>query len=195
MLARLMPRSLAVALLLAGLLVVALLSLPGTASADSLIEAEPAPGETIGEQPDVILLRFDRELELRRGVNDVQVFDAEGRRVDDGEAQVAGYGGRTMIAHLAEAVEEGELTVVWGVRFAGSGQDVRGEFDFAIDAGAPEREGPAVAVSEPRSTQSIVLWTIAIIIAVGLFALLLFYLRVATDNAKSSLEDPGDSQH
>lgn len=170
------------------------LALPAaTAQADTLVEAEPAPGETIGEEPEVILLRFDRDLALEAGANSVAVIDAEGRRVDDGQAKIAGYSARAMVVHLGEAVEEGELTVAWTVQFAGSGERVQGAFDFAIEPGAePEEPEAALEPGEPRSGQSIVLWTVAIMAAAALFALLLFYLRVATGNAQSSLEEPGE---
>lgn len=175
------------------LMLVAALLFPAVSQADALIEAEPAPGETIGEGPEVILLRFDRDLELERGANQVQVFDGEGNRVD-GAAEIAGYSPRTIIVRLAEPVEEGDITVRYTVSFADSGARVEGEFDFTIEPGVVE-EPDVAAVGEPRSEQSIVLWTIAIMIAIALFAMMLFYFRVATDNAQSSVQESDDAQH
>lgn len=195
MTARIFPRILMMAAL-AGVLVVALVAaLPAQAHADDLIEAEPAPGEVIGEEPEVILLRFDRDLVLKRGAHEVEVFNDDGERVDDGHAEIAGYSQRTMIVHLAAPVEEGEVVVLYSVRFAESGETLEGEFDFAIEPGLEEEEAGEAVVGEPRSEESIVLWTIAVMLAIALFVLMLYYLRVATDNAKSSLEEPGDSHH
>ena len=180
--------------LIIAVLLAAAVALPAAASADALIEAEPAAGETIGEEPEVILLRFDRDLELTRGANAVSVFDGAGERVDDGQAEIAGYSPRTMVVHLAEPVEEGDVTVQYRVRFADSGAAVEGGFEFAIEPGVVE-EAAVAAVGEPRSEQSIVLWTVAIMSAIAIFVLLLYYLRVATDNAQSSLQEPDDSHH
>ena len=189
------PLRLAIGALTVALLMFAAGALfPAVAQADALIEAEPAPGETIGEGPEVILLRFDRDLALERGAKQVGVFDGEGNRVDNGAAEISGYSPRTMIVRLAEPVQEGEITVRYSVRFADSGETVEGEFDFAIEPGVVE-EPEVTAVGEPRSEQSIVLWTVAIMLAIALFALLLFYFRVATDNAQSSVEESDDSQH
>ena len=188
------PIRLTVGALIVALLLFAAALWPASVRADVLIEAEPAPGETIGEEPEVILLRFDRDLELTRDVNTVAVFDAAGERVDDGQAEIAGYSPRTMVVHLAAAVEEGDVTVRYRVRFADSGETVDGEFDFAIEPGVVE-DAEVAAVGEPRSQQSIVLWTVAIMVAIALFALMLYYLRVATDNAQSSVQEADDSHH
>ena len=189
-----LPRWLALALVAAGAGLAGVLALPATtAEADRLVEGDPAEGETVGEEPEVVLLRFDRDLAVEAGTNSVAVIDAEGRRIDDGKAEISGYSARTMLVHLGETGTEGDLTVTWTVRFAESGDRVQGTFDFAVEPGAdPEEEEPALATEEPRSGQTIVLWTVAVIGAVALFALLLFHLRVATGNAQSSLEEPGE---
>lgn len=189
------PLRLAIGALTVALLMFAAGALfPAVSQADALIEAAPAPGATIGEGPEVILLRFDRDLALERGANQVEVFDGVGNRVDGGAAEISGYSPRTMIVHLAEPLEEGEITVRYSVRFADSGATVEDEFGFAIEPGVVE-EPEVAAIGDPRSQQSIVLWTVAIMIAIALFAMLLFYFRVATDNAQSSVEESDESQH
>ena len=72
---------------------------------------------------------------------------------------------------------------------------MEGAFDFAIEPGFEGDEIEEVALGEPRSEQSIVLWTIAILLAITVFALLLYFLRVVTDNAQSSLQPPDDAPH
>lgn len=182
------------ALVLGLAVLLGVLGLPAAVvDADALIEAEPAPGETIGEEPEIILLRFDEDLALEADANRIAVIDAEGRRVDDGKAEITGYSQRAMLVRLAEAVTEGEFMVAWAVRFAASGEREQGAFDFAVELGA-EPEGPEAALEPeaPRSGQSIVLWTVVVMAAIALFALLLFHLRVATGTAESSLEDPSE---
>ena len=44
------------------------------------------------------------------------------------------------------------------------------------------------AAGEPRSSQSLVLWTVAILAGIALTATLLYFLRLASGNARSSLE-------
>ena len=111
----------------------------------------------------MILLRFDRDLALKKGAHAVEVLNEAGESVG-GEAEISGYSRRTMIVHLEEAVEEGEVSVLYSVRFAGSDETVEGAFDFAIEPGFEGEEIEEVALGEPRSEQSIVLWTIAIML-------------------------------
>ena len=171
---------------------------PGRVSADALLESEPPADEVIGEAPEAFTLTFDRPLLLEPGVNSVAIVDDQGVRVDDGASALSTFSARTMVARLAEGVEpEGALEVVYVVRFADGGEELAGGFGFTIEPGAePEPHEAAVdVVAEPRGVESIVLWTIVILLAVALFGLLLFYLRVATDNARSSLEPPDESAH
>ena len=62
----------------------------------------------------------------------------------------------------------------------------------------PHFEGEAEesgGVSTPSSDEGIVLWTLAIMAAVALFVSGAYYLRYATDNAQSSVEEPGEDPH
>ncbi len=188
------PLRASIAALAVALLVAASLPAAPRAQADDLIEAEPHPGQTVGEAPEVVLLRFDGDLALRKRAHDVEVHDARGERVDDGHAAIAGYSPRTMVVRLAAPPEEGELTVRYSVRFAGTGETLRGEFAFTVEPGF-EAEAPAVEAGEPRSSQSVVLWTIAVVLAAALFASLLYYLRVETGTAQSSVEEPDPPEH
>lgn len=165
-------------------------------AADGLIESEPHAGQTIGETPHLILLTFDQDLASEPGANSVAIVDADGVRVDDRSAEISGYSARSMIVRVAGGVEaEGDLTVVWVVRFAGQREDTQGSFVFSVQPGAePVEELEAAAEPfEERSEQSIVLWTIAILLAIAVAVLMLYYLRVATGNATSSLDGGHDS--
>ena len=171
--------------LLVALLAVGLLAAP--LSADELIESEPPAGETLGEAPEAILLTFDEPLALEPGANSAAIIDAEGFRVDDGSAQISTYSARTLIVRLAHGLEpEGPLRVAYSVRFA-DGSERDASFAFTIEHGAAEHAVVEVA-GEPRSSQSLVLWTVAILAGIALTATLLYFLRLASGNARSSLE-------
>lgn len=170
--------------------------LPGAAAADELVESEPPAGEVLGEAPHVILLTFDEELQLEPGLNSAAIIDADGNRVDDGRAEISGYSARSLLVRLRDGVEpEGDLTVVWVVQFAGRGEPSEGSLAFRVEPGAAPEEPAAAEPVVPRSSQSLVLWTVAILIGVAVFALLLYYLRVATGNARSSVDPPGGDSH
>lgn len=191
------PRALRLLVVMATAALLAAL-LPAGVSGDGLVTSEPAAGEILGEAPHVVLLTFDQPLALEAGANSAALLDGDGVRVDDGKAEIAAYSDRALIVRLAAGVEpEGPLRAVWVVTFAGSGQVVEGSLAFSVQPGhEPSEEVEAVAEpSPPRGTESIVLWTVAIVMSTAVFVLLLYFLRVATGNAKSSVDGVDDSAH
>lgn len=179
-----------IALLL--LAVATVVGMIGVAGADELVQTEPHADELVDHTPESIVLTFDEPLLLEPGVQSAVIMDADGVRLDDGGAAIATYSDRVLVVKPAPGVElEGAVRVFYVVTFA-SGADLTGEVEFEIEPGVtlPAVEPPA---GEGRSSESIVLWTVAILGGVALFALLAFYLRVATDNAQSSLEEPSES--
>jgi methionine-rich copper-binding protein CopC len=165
------------------------------AAADELVKSDPPASETIAHAPETILLTFDEPLLLEPGANSAAIVDEEGVRVDDGQAEISGYSDRSLLVRPQYGTElEGEVFVAYVVTFA-SGESRTGAIEFTVD---PEFEGGAEepgGVSTPSTDQGIVLWTLAILAAVALFVSGGYYLRFATDNAKSSVEEPGDDQH
>lgn len=171
---------------------IALLALAQTASADELIQAEPGADATVAEVHQV-LLTFDRSLATLAGAHVVEVYDGHGERVDDGGAAISTYSRRTLIVPLKGHLE-GDLTVRYRVLTAaddrGAGTTLNGGYRFTVDesaAGSAEAE-PAAAAAETKSSQGIVLWTVAILIGIGFAGALLFFVRLATGNSRSSLE-------
>ncbi len=161
---------------------------------------EPPAGETVGEAPEVIVITFDERLALEPGVNSVAVLDAEGQRVDDGQAAIAGYSPRTLIVRLNPAVEpEGALRVVYVVQSAESGRTLQGEFSFTVEPGAAPAAEAEAAVEEDaaggRSEQDLALWTVGILLGSAVTAYALYQLRVVTGNARSSVEHVQDAPH
>ena len=176
------------------LAVAASLALTPSADADELVQSEPHASETIDHAPEVILLTFDEPLLLEPGANSAAIVDEEGERVDDGQAEISGYSDRSLLVRPQYGTElEGAVSVAYVVTFV-SGESRTGSIEFTVDPqfeGAGEESG---GISTPASDQGIVLWTLAIMAAVALFASLAYYLRFATDNAQSSLEEPGEDE-
>ena len=123
------------------------------------------------------------------------IVNEEGERIDNGQAQVSTYSNRTLVVRPAPGYEiEGEVGVYYSVTFE-SGSTLANVVDFSVDF---EFEPPVLQIdqpSPPRSSESIVLWTLVILGAVAVFTLLGYYLRYATDNARSSVEPQGDEHH
>ena len=175
--------------------VLLLAALPGPVWADTVIESEPPADEIVGEAPEAILVTFDEPLALQPGATSVALLDAEGVRLDDGRAAISTYSRRTVVVHFAEGREpEGPVTVVWLATFASDGAVRDGQFTFTVEPGAVPVVEPAEAAA-PRSSQGIALWTVVILGGMAVFALLLYSLRVATGNARSSVDPVGDGDH
>ena len=163
------------------------------AMADELVRAEPGPDATLAEAPHQVLLTFDRPLAALAGAHDVEIFDADGKRVDDGRAGLSTYSPRTLIAPIAGEIE-GPLDVSYSVLTAagerGAGQRLTGGYRFTIDPAstAGEEGRGAEAAGESKSSQGVVLWTVAILIGIAFAGAMAFFLRVATGTSRSSLE-------
>ena len=176
------------------LAVTASLALAQPVAADELVQSEPHASETINHAPETILLTFDEPLLLEPGANSAAIIDEQGVRVDDGRAEISGYSDRSLLVRPQYGSElEGAVSVAYVVTFA-SGESRSGSIEFTVD---PQFEGAEESgvISTPATDQGIVLWTLAIMAAVALFVSLAYYLRFATDNAQSSLEEPGGDEH
>lgn len=167
----------------------------GAVSADELIESEPHIGDTLDHSPESIILTFDEPLLLEAGQNSVAIIGEDNVRLDDGKAQISAYSTRSLVVRPAPGVElEGEISIVYLVNF-GSGAQASGDFAFAVEPGVPQPDDEVAPVGEPRSSESIVIWTIMILAGVALFSVLAYYLRYATDNARSSIADSDEAPH
>ena len=163
------------------------------ASADELVRAEPGPDAMLAEAPHQVLLTFDRPLAALAGAHDVAIYDESGKRVDDGHAGLSTYSPRTLIAPIKGKIE-GPLDVSYRVLIAagerGSAQRLTGGYRFTIDPSATAGESGqgAQAAGESKSSQGVVLWTVAILIGIAFAGAMAFFLRVATGTSRSSLE-------
>ncbi|HEX5712472.1 MAG TPA: CopD family protein [Solirubrobacterales bacterium] len=130
-------------LAVAALAVAALLSAPSAVQAHATLEAtSPQRGATVQQQPEAVAFRFSEPVEGSFGA--IRVFDAEGARVDEGDAfHPEGEGTRIAVA-LKPDLPDGSYTATYRVVSA-DGHIVSGGFVFAI--GRPGR-APEETVAE-----------------------------------------------
>lgn len=126
-----------------GVLLVALLLAPGAALAHATLEgSSPARGATVKQQPSEIVLRFSEPVEGNFGA--VRVYDAEGERVEEGDAFHPGGEGAKLAAGLRSDLADGSYTATYRVVSA-DGHIVSGGYVFSI--GRPGRV-PSETVAE-----------------------------------------------
>lgn len=168
----------------------ALALLSPTGAREYLIQEEPERGATVAEAPHQLILTFDRPLAQLRGAHHVEVTDGAGKRVDDGHTSISTYSQRTLIVPI-HAEGDGALEVHYNVLLIGDGEHLRvsSAYEFSVDHSLSPIEGEAgVAAATTKSSQALVLWTIAILIGISVAGGLVYFLRMATGNSRSSLE-------
>lgn len=168
----------------------ALTLLSPTGASEYLIQEEPERGTTVAEAPHQLILTFDRPLAQVKGAHQVEVIDSAGHRVDDGQPSISTYSRRTLVVPI-HAEGDGTLEVHYRVRLLGDGEsiDVISSYNFSVDhslgpIGGDQIEAPATA----KSSQALVLWTVVILIGIAVAGGLIYFLRMATGNSRSSLE-------
>ncbi len=170
--------------------VLALLLSDAVGASEYLIQQEPESGATVAEAPHQLLLTFDRDLAQISGAHHVEVTDHEGYRVDDGYANISNYSLRTLVVPI-HAEGDGDLEVSYTVQLVEGDQTipVSSSYSFTIDHEYVPIEGEAIdALATEKSGQALVLWTIAILLGIALVGALVYFLRMATGNSRSSLE-------
>lgn len=180
--------------LLAAAVLLALLALlavtRSSGASDFLIQTEPPAGSTVASAPYQLLLTFDRPLAQLTNAHHVEVTDASGQRVDDGHADISTYSLRTLVVPL-HAKDDGELHVRYSVLLSGDGEhlQVQSSYAFRIDHTLEGEAGEAVeAPATAKSGQALVLWTIVILLGTAAVGGMLYFLRMATGNSRSSLD-------
>ena len=161
-----------------------------TGASDYLIQEEPEQGSTVAEAPHQLLLTFDRPLAQIKGVHHVEVTDSSGYRLDDGHADISTYSQRTLVVPI-HAEGDGTLQVDYTVLLIGDGEhlEISSSYSFTVDHDlAPIEGGAAAGSASEKSSQALVLWTIAILIGIAFAGGMVYFLRMATGNSRSSLE-------
>ncbi|MYG90930.1 MAG: copper resistance protein CopC [Chloroflexi bacterium] len=151
-----------------------------TGASEYLIQEEPERGATVAEAPHQLLLTFDRPLAQIKGA----------LHVDDGHVEISTYSQRTLIVPI-HAEGDGTLSVDYRVLLVGDGEhlQISSSYDFTVDHSLVPIEGEALeAPAAAKSSQALVLWTIVILIGIAFAGGMIYFLRMATGNSRSSLE-------
>jgi methionine-rich copper-binding protein CopC len=170
--------------------VFALALLSPTGASEYLIQEEPERGATVSEAPHQLILTFDRSLAQIKGAHHVVVSDGAGHRVDDGHPVISTYSQRTLVVPI-HAEGDGPLEVDYSVLLIGDGEylPVQSSYSFTVDHSLVPIEGEEFAApATAKSSQALVLWTIAILLGITFAGGMIYFLRMATGNSRSSLE-------
>lgn len=128
---------------LLAVLVIALLAAPAAASAHATLEGSvPSRGATVKQPPGAVAFRFSEPVEGNFG--SVRVYDAEGERVDDGDAFHPNGEGAKLAVPLRPDLSDGSYTATYRVVSA-DGHIVSGGFVFSIGKAG---RAPAETVAE-----------------------------------------------
>ena len=141
-----MPRSLnRLALALVATLAAALLLAPSAFAHATLEGTSPPRGATVKQQPSAVVFRFSEPVEGNFGA--VRVYDAEGARVDKGDAFHPDGEGAKLGVHLSPDLPDGSYTATYRVVSA-DGHIVASGYVFSIGkAGQAPKETVAELVA------------------------------------------------
>jgi copper transport protein len=130
--------------------VAAMLAVPSGASAHATLEgSSPQRGATVKEEPGEVVFRFSEPVEGNFGA--VRVYDAEGERVDEGDAFHPDGEGPKLGVHLKPGLADGSYTATYRVVSA-DGHIVSGGYVFSIGkAGRAPEETVAELVAAGSS--------------------------------------------
>ena len=98
------------------------------------VEASPAPYTVLPSAPAEVRVRFSEP--LAPGSSTLQVYDAEGRRVDRGDARVDGAD-PTTLAVSVEPLPDGVYLVAWTTVSTADGHTRTGSYRFRVGPGRP----------------------------------------------------------
>jgi methionine-rich copper-binding protein CopC len=150
------PQSLgrALAAAAAALLIAAgglLIASPASAH-DELISTDPVADAALDALPAQLTLTFSGDIATDPGASEVQVTDAAGTQLAEGEPQVEG----TVVTQPLAGAASGAVTVLWKV-VSSDGHPISGEFGFTVPTAAPptptDTPTPSATPSESASEE------------------------------------------
>ena len=142
-----MSRSPWLRILLCSVCLSVLAASPALAHAE-LENATPAEGESLGRAPAEVRLTFAEPVEA--AFSPIEVYDAEGERVDGDDARSDPNDPSVVVASLQEGLPTGSYTVRWTVTSA-DGDPVSGEYSFSV---GESQQGAATARPEGEASPS-----------------------------------------
>lgn len=108
-----------------------LIAAPASAH-DELVSADPAAGAAVDALPAQLTLTFSGELATDPGATELQVTDAAGTSLANGDPVVAD----TTVTQPLAGTASGAITVLWKV-VSSDGHPISGEYTFTVTAPAP----------------------------------------------------------
>lgn len=200
--------SLTFAAVAAALLSVLLWATPAFAH-DELLSTDPASGAVVQASPEQVTLTFSGELIAQEGATAVEVTDASGASLVDGEPVIQ----TNVVTQALAGQASGEVRVLWKV-VSSDGHPISGEFAFTVDAPAPastatptETAAPTdepTATAEPTATPAPsptdsesgidagIPWAIGAVLVLGAAGAVAYLLisRRRRENALAKASDP-----
>lgn len=104
--------------------------------------ADPAVEAVVAEVPTQVRIWFTQELFRRQGMNRVEVYNADGVRVDQDDAAIDDDDRTLVTVSLPPALPDGVYTVRWHSLSAEDGHEGQGEFTFTVAAAAAVEGDP-----------------------------------------------------
>ena len=109
--------------------------------------SEPPAGALVAAAPTQVRIYFTQELFRRQGMNGIQVYAADGERVDLDDAAIDDDNRRLMTVSLKPGLADGDYVVRWFALSADDGHEGEGEFSFAV-AATPITDAQPVTTTE-----------------------------------------------
>ena len=144
-----------------------------------LLRTDPSDGATLEQSPSQVRAWFSAELDT--GMSTLQVFDAEGRQVDNGDGGVDlnDPDHASMVVTLPP-LSDGVYTAHW-YAVLDDGDAVEGEFAFAVgNATVAAGQAPATAASSAAGGGWPLLWVAAGFVGIALVLIVGLTLRRRT---------------
>lgn len=127
------------------------LAAPLSASAhDTLLSSDPAADSSVEVLPEALTLTFSAALIGGGGATVVEVTDAAGTSVTEGEPELDGA---VVTQPLASGAGAGDYHVVWRV-VSSDGHPISGEFGFTVTTGAASDDAEPSADPQTPATQA-----------------------------------------
>ncbi len=121
---------------------------------DELVSTDPAADSTVEALPPQLTLTFSGELASDAGATELQVTDAAGESLGDGDPVVEG----TSVTQALAGAASGPITVLWKV-VSSDGHPISGQYGFTVTAPATPTPTPTgtpapTASATPSDTPS-----------------------------------------
>jgi methionine-rich copper-binding protein CopC len=97
--------------------------------------SEPPAGAVVTTAPAEVRIYFTQDLFRRQGMNGIEVYDADGVRVDQDDPAIDDDNRRLMQVTLQPDLPDGLYTVRWFSLSAEDGHEGEGEFTFTVATG------------------------------------------------------------